>query len=597
MKNIFTFQTCSWLMLALGLFFTPFTAQSQVDPLDLTFNNGCVEGIMGDTVQVPILVDSFENILAFNFTLQIADNSIGQIIGLSDGALPPTIFSQQFGDSLITIGWFDQDLGGISFPDSTALFFVDVVLVGEPGDCTQLLITDSPTNIDAVALINGEDVQFTPAVNNDCEVCILDRVTISGLVQKENDVPIANAEVFLNDDLSTLTDANGFYEFLEQPIGEDYIITVDKDTLPKNGVDILDVVKIQRHILTNEPLNTPYKRIAADVSADGSINIIDITRVIQLILAAIDSFPDVPSWQFVPADYVFPDPNDPFTPPFPQQIDIMTIMSDRLSEDFVGVKSGDVTLNASGNLQSDDEVDFRSGEPLQFLLPTHSLSAGELVEIPVRVRHFEGFSGFQLGLQFEPSLLSYQGFVPGALPGFSQANLNAAFAEYGQINFAWFDALLSEEGIIIEDDQVVVSLQFQVLQPVDKLSDAFRLSNSLPAIAYTFLDEAQAIEIADSDDATTSTNELLNNGFRLLPAQPNPFTSQTLLRFIQKEAGEVQIRVYDAAGKLVYQQQEWFGSGYQEVRINRQQLTGNGLYLCQIRTDQSTALEKLLLQN
>ena len=66
-----------------------------------------------------------------------------------------------------------------------------------------------------------------------------------------------------------------------------------------NGVSTLDLVKIQRHILGLEELNSPYKLIAADVNADNEIKASDLTELRKLILGIITDLPTNESWRFV----------------------------------------------------------------------------------------------------------------------------------------------------------------------------------------------------------------------------------------------------------------------------------------------------------
>ena len=67
-----------------------------------------------------------------------------------------------------------------------------------------------------------------------------------------------------------MTDNSGDFAFADAPLNASYAITASKDVDYLNGVTTLDLVKIQRHILGLEDLDSPYKLIAADINADNT---------------------------------------------------------------------------------------------------------------------------------------------------------------------------------------------------------------------------------------------------------------------------------------------------------------------------------------
>ncbi|HAD12171.1 MAG TPA: hypothetical protein DCF33_07000 [Saprospirales bacterium] len=73
----------------------------------------------------------------------------------------------------------------------------------------------------------------------------------------------------------------------------------------------------------------------------------DIIVLRKLILGIIDELPNGKSWRFLPKNYVFPNPQDPFTPPFPEKI-LVPHSADPLPTyfEFIGIKIGDVNDSA-----------------------------------------------------------------------------------------------------------------------------------------------------------------------------------------------------------------------------------------------------------
>ena len=84
--------------------------------------------------------------------------------------------------------------------------------------------------------------------------------------------------------LTSITNNNGAYSFINNPHGNDYEISAIRDGDYLNGVSTADLVVIQRHILGQDLLDSPYKIIAADVNNNGSVSSVDlITLRLSLI--------------------------------------------------------------------------------------------------------------------------------------------------------------------------------------------------------------------------------------------------------------------------------------------------------------------------
>lgn len=117
---------------------------------------------------------------------------------------------------------------------------------------------------------------------------------------------------------------------------------------PLNGVNTWDLVLISRHILNLEPLNSPYKLIAADVNRSGTISSFDIVLLRRLILGTDIGFTNNTSWRFVLSDYEFEYSDNPFSQIFPENI--WANPADSLPDvAFTAIKTGDVDWSATPN--------------------------------------------------------------------------------------------------------------------------------------------------------------------------------------------------------------------------------------------------------
>ncbi len=141
----------------------------------------------------------------------------------------------------------------------------------------------------------------------------------------------------------TLTDVNGRYTFSAAP-GGSYAIRPLAVTNPLNGVTTYDVVLLFRHLSGEEPLDSPYKLIAADVDDSHTVAAQDTFIMRQLIFGIITAFPGNESFRFIPASYVFPNPANPF--PYPTTISVNNLSGNQTNHDFIGVKMGDLNYTA-----------------------------------------------------------------------------------------------------------------------------------------------------------------------------------------------------------------------------------------------------------
>ncbi len=131
--------------------------------------------------------------------------------------------------------------------------------------------------------------------------------------------------------------------------GGSFTLHPQRNDAPLNGVTTYDLVLITKHILGIEPLNSPFKLIAADANLDGQITTADVVLLRKLILGIIPKFPHEKSWRFVKKDHIFLNYQDPQHPAFPERIWVPFVDEPPWYSNtfnFIGVKIGDVNGTA-----------------------------------------------------------------------------------------------------------------------------------------------------------------------------------------------------------------------------------------------------------
>jgi hypothetical protein len=184
------------------------------------------------------------------------------------------------------------------------------------------------------------------ANNVGCDDC---NPSISGFIFTEEMIGINNVDLTIDpssgNSIIIGTDTSGTFDLHVEP-GLDYTIVPSKNNNHLNGVTTFDAVKMTRHILNVELLDSPYKMIAADINNSKSITTFDIVVLRKLILNIYTNYPNNTSWRFIPADYVFPNPLNPFEEDFPEVININNLMESQADLNFIGVKVGDLNNSA-----------------------------------------------------------------------------------------------------------------------------------------------------------------------------------------------------------------------------------------------------------
>jgi lysyl endopeptidase len=173
--------------------------------------------------------------------------------------------------------------------------------------------------------------------------------TLSGNIKTWwDDTPMANVSIYLSGTITdtTQTDTLGNFQFLDVPGGGNYTVTPVRDTNAINGVSTFDLSLTSKQILGIQPLDSPWKIIAADVNKSNSITNFDILESRRMILGVTTNYSASRSWRFYPAFISFSNPLNPFANSLPEIININNLSGPFPNINFKAVKIGDVNTNA-----------------------------------------------------------------------------------------------------------------------------------------------------------------------------------------------------------------------------------------------------------
>jgi hypothetical protein len=429
---------------------------------------------------------------------------------------------------------------------------------------------------------NADFCETYAIVQDNAGVCG-QNVTVAGAINTENGSGVEETTVQLSSaagnglpDLEVFnwSDFTGTFNFNHVlPMASNYVVTPLKDNDPLNGVTTYDLVLMSRHILGLEPLNTPYKLIAADINKSGTITTFDIVELRKLILGTYLELPNNASWRFIAENYTFPNLENPFVETLPENKSYSTTMQDMMEENFVAVKIGDVDdTNVPNNFTSMDE---RTDGMAYFEVEDQDVRPGELVT--AKLQCTDEILGYQLTLQLgDVEILNI-------FPGEGQSEENfAMFPDKKAITSSW-------------DGHAAPSFKVQFKSNVAaKLSDLMSISSTITkAEGYGLA--AEKLDIGLRFTSANGVSTLAGVGFELYQNQPNPFLNKTVIGFHLPEAADVKLTIFDESGRTILTQNGTYSRGYNRVLIDTEKMEANAsLLYYRVETPKYNATRKMI---
>lgn len=344
------------------------------------------------------------------------------------------------------------------------------------------------------------------------------------------------------------------------PFGADYTIIPLSDADPVNGVSVLDMLRIAQHILGIAPLPAPYGIIAADVNRSSSVTTLDIVEIRKLLTGVYTDFPNNTSWRFVDADFVFPNPANPFLSLFPEDVTVINIQDSVKYSAMKAVKIGDVDCSAMPGLTAAPEDRWITG----MQLPDRVLETGETADLPLRFDPAGRCLGFQFGLAFDPEALEIVSVSAPALPEWTPDCW--AVPAPGRMNVVW----ASTQGV---SGTEVLTIRIKARAPV-RLSDVVHLAETgLPALLCDDQMNAAGLYLEFRAQRPGGLD-----AHAIGAARPNPTAAGFSVPVLLDEPGQVMFRLYNSLGALEYELAEFLPAGAHALDVPAARMRAWGAY-------------------
>lgn len=388
-------------------------------------------------------------------------------------------------------------------------------------------------------------------------------VTLSGAIYTEAGKLVADVTVGLSGSAagSRTTAADGLYSFDVAP-GGSYTITPSK-TNDAREITITDILLIQRHILGVAPLGSSYKLIAADVDRNRSPGIADMALMRALILQITSTFPGGRLWSFVPHDYAFLNPADPYS--YPNSRTYPDLTASKTSQDFIAIRLGDVNDSWTPKTGAAGAV--------RFMIDDYHVLPGQEIIVPVTVKDFSNVAGYQFTLSWNAAVLR--------LLEVNNSTLNGSYGmqkmEEGFLTVLWNDMLAA--GVNLPDDATVFEMKFKAIGGAGAYCE-IKIGSELTASEAVngnvdlleIIPVNGMVKVGDITSTIRDHASLIN-----LHIHPNPFTGTTVIIFSIPDEQAITLSVYDIFGREVKLVQALYQAGEHRLVWSGDDKQGNAL--------------------
>ena len=252
--------------------------------------------------------------------------------------------------------------------------------------------------------------------------------------------------------------------------------------------------------------------------------------------------------------------------------------------DFIAVKIGDVNNSVVAGVNG--AATTRSNETLVLEVEQAKLQAGQTYKMNVRSSNFTNINGYQFTMNFDQSALEFAGVSAGAL-AITESNFGLNKVSQGIITTSWN----SNNAISVTNTEVLFTVEFVAKNNVDLTKSIAITSDVTKAEAYNSGLQSMNIELAGRSNAGVAETSI----FELYQNTPNPFAKETVIEFRLPEAAPATLTIYDVTGKVHLIQTIEGQKGLNSIQIDRNKLSGVGMFYYQLDANTHTATKRMLI--
>ena len=375
---------------------------------------------------------------------------------------------------------------------------------------------------------------------------------------------------------TSITEENGTFNFgTYAPIPtQAFDLSFTRKDDVRNGLSVLDLLLLQKHVVEIKEIEDPYRQMAADVNNDGSIDSRDLVEIRSVMLKRKDEFKTNDSWTFVnqnETNVLDADKNE-FT--------LLTGTSSKSTINVVGVKMGDVNGNAKLDFVADRKLAHYDA---QIVLVDEFLKAGETVRIKAKLEGVDQVKGFQFNAITNQSLVNVE-----QTTAFDGREMSTFIDSDGTLRTIFMPSQVDE---VQYETEELMTIEMTV-QKSCWLSEAIKSTSLNDGLVVNASDKEKSLELVYTstlDEVTTSVLDVV--------ALPNPFQSSTEI-VIRKNAEEsAKLTIANSAGHVIMALDIEGGNRVERVTLSRQDLPAAGLYHVNVQSSQESKNKRLVVMD
>lgn len=403
------------------------------------------------------------------------------------------------------------------------------------------------------------------------------------VVYQGTKVPVPNTKLILSGqrNIIQLAAENGNYNINQLPYGN-YRLMPQKRNDQGRYISPFDAALILQSVVGINQLS-PYQRIAADVSGDGSVSTFDAALIMRYSVHLDKKFPvmhdSLDCWDFVPANFAIDDLN---WQAHPDSLTYSPLQADLFNQDFIGIVYGDVSQNwISPALEVNPRYKTRMFATIQLGNP-EPFEAG-IIAIPLHIRHTDAVTAIEIEMEYPDNEVELESIK---LSHLANDFLVSYHTQNGRIKIALAGVHpITGMGSLLD-------LHFKATGAAQPdLSGKIVINNAW------FNDEE--VYILDSDNGAKTTMPLR---LALSPNYPNPFNQETVFRISIPELrdSKISLVIYNLQGQAVRTLlNRNYAPGQYTIRWNGTNDLGNliasGEYFCVLKAGRERLVQRFVL--